>query len=1311
MIGRRARTGAALAAATGLTFVAASPAHAINDIRRFIGVDEAIAAGFNGDTVAIASIEPGHPLASHSALEGQIKLQIHWPFGNSSSIDDMVPRGFISSHATAVTSALAGGGFSDVDGLVRDATVYTGSFASGFDPFTGNFEDLDSTAVAFALLALTDQPLADAIAARTQLAPYQAATVVNTSFGNGRSDTNASGEDRLSRIYNAVAFITDATLVASVGNDGQFEPPDTGNQMEEFGTAFAPSTAYNVIGVGYLGTDGSPREVNMNSSGGGSQGTPAIDFVEAAMLFPEEEMPPDDGDDGGDTPEDTTTVFGARPGVDIVAPAFEVRLAGSPVPNTEFVTTAVSDIWTGSSFASSVVAGVCALVHDIGNKENLWPTGRPSNVVTRAVLLNAADRTPAGGPIGGAGFDTMPGEAPNPLGGQPDDERQTTIFELPYSRETGAGEVSVPRTLDQFMANIPDIRPGDQLVGEPLSGFTFNPATETYDIATLGTDPNVPFVTERASLFGRAPIGVRSRDYARRGRSSHRFRIVDDFTVGPIRGRLAQFQNAGNPNVLDRPGTSPPIAGGGTPVSPDFPIAGGGPTTGGGFDDALRTTGWDHGSIGEGQIDIPLGFLSEDADIRITLTWNRQENWQVPDFSAPLGAIPLSDWTAFVSPDALDPQAATARGFDPLQAEPAETIIRPLASGEMAFPDRGVQINRRLDRDGRASAEMRPVSVAMRERGDAAAFEAAPDVGARRADEPLAGAVVAECNAQERAFGIQLVFTPAAQAVPELMDAVINAAAVWESVIRDDKTIRVMIDVGGAETDPLTVTNISGFAGENLYPTIRSRLEADASLFERTLIQALPDQIAFSVPQDLDGSPLTEPDFVSTGQEQVAVLISSANVKAIDAESDVNLDAATFDGTITYNIATDVAFDFDPSDGVAPGDLNVTRASTRLIGQILGFNSGVDAAAGPLGEAGMYFPTPLDFFRFNIVRTSEGMGETETFDGNPNTRADFTAFSRSLSVTEDALFDTVDEFPQIDLNPNTPNVQGEVRFAQGLVVSGEPADSWQQVPFGSTADPLGVFDEGRDLSGADPEIPVIDYISNADKIAMELIGWDTDVFDNLSTSEVPVVDFVTVGDSELGLQAPDPLFQFALQNLDLELWRAADAGGLPPLKVGASRSQFTTVESIALGNDMENAWPQPVGGVASGPDGGLASGTYFIRIIWERTAYDFGGFEIPQMLSTPLDSEVVPGFDPFPAAQIEYGLAWWIDQEFFFGDLDGEGESSVRGDFDLDGEVGVSDLNVLLSQWGETGGPADLNQDGLVNSADLSVLLSLMSTP
>jgi formylglycine-generating enzyme required for sulfatase activity len=67
-------------------------------------------------------------------------------------------------------------------------------------------------------------------------------------------------------------------------------------------------------------------------------------------------------------------------------------------------------------------------------------------------------------------------------------------------------------------------------------------------------------------------------------------------------------------------------------------------------------------------------------------------------------------------------------------------------------------------------------------------------------------------------------------------------------------------------------------------------------------------------------------------------------------------------------------------------------------------------------------------------------------------------------------------------------------------------------------------------------------------------------------------------------------------------------------------------------------------------------------------------------------------------------------------DSDGDGEPDscerARGDLDLDGTVGGSDLSLLLSMWGQVNPPfGDFDGDGLVGAGDLAFLLSRWSGP
>ncbi len=51
-------------------------------------------------------------------------------------------------------------------------------------------------------------------------------------------------------------------------------------------------------------------------------------------------------------------------------------------------------------------------------------------------------------------------------------------------------------------------------------------------------------------------------------------------------------------------------------------------------------------------------------------------------------------------------------------------------------------------------------------------------------------------------------------------------------------------------------------------------------------------------------------------------------------------------------------------------------------------------------------------------------------------------------------------------------------------------------------------------------------------------------------------------------------------------------------------------------------------------------------------------------------------------------------------------QPDVGADLDEDGSVGVSDLALLLQQWGAVDAAADLDDDGVVGVADLVILIT-----
>ena len=83
------------------------------------------------------------------------------------------------------------------------------------------------------------------------------------------------------------------------------------------------------------------------------------------------------------------------------------------------------------------------------------------------------------------------------------------------------------------------------------------------------------------------------------------------------------------------------------------------------------------------------------------------------------------------------------------------------------------------------------------------------------------------------------------------------------------------------------------------------------------------------------------------------------------------------------------------------------------------------------------------------------------------------------------------------------------------------------------------------------------------------------------------------------------------------------------------------------------------------------------------------------------DSQVFPLFYMKENLSVEFGLASAATLELTLGPASNENPCDLDGD----GNVGGSDLTILLGAWGSNDPAADLTGDGIVGGADLTVLL------
>jgi len=195
--------------------------------------------------------------------------------------------------------------------------------------------------------------------------------------------------------------------------------------------------------------------------------------------------------------------------------------------------------------------------------------------------------------------------------------------------------------------------------------------------------------------------------------------------------------------------------------------------------------------------------------------------------------------------------------------------------------------------------------------------------------------------------------------------------------------------------------------------------------------------------------------YVPTGFTLGGMAATKANLKAMGF---TGLDG-TFgvtDATVQFN--SGFSFDFDNSDGVAPGTYDFETVATHELGHVLGFVSAVDDVDWFLeqGQTANVYLEPLDLFRFGPM--------------NPSTLADFTNYPRSLLTGGSSFLD---------------DLTNEWAFSTGYYTGdGRQASHWKDD--GITGLQIGMMDPTLASATAWS-------ISAADIRALDLIGWDPQV--------------------------------------------------------------------------------------------------------------------------------------------------------------------------------------------------------------------------
>ena len=185
-----------------------------------------------------------------------------------------------------------------------------------------------------------------------------------------------------------------------------------------------------------------------------------------------------------------------------------------------------------------------------------------------------------------------------------------------------------------------------------------------------------------------------------------------------------------------------------------------------------------------------------------------------------------------------------------------------------------------------------------------------------------------------RALTINVDYGPGISAGSEMAQAFDVAAFVWESLLQDDVEVNISLSVGERDPGVLGTAVPTVLTGPGTYGLVTGALAFDAtSGFDNLAVASLPaSEIDFLI-NNADGSIRLDNDGSANNTE---IFATSANLKALGFA----LPQIASDGDIVFS--EDFDFDFDPSDGITPGQFDFVAVALHEIAHILGFISSVD---------------------------------------------------------------------------------------------------------------------------------------------------------------------------------------------------------------------------------------------------------------------------------------------------------------------------------------------------------------------------------